>query len=126
RRNDVVCALRRDRGVAQAVLAEKHAIDRFFARALVDAAPRRRIALRVKVDEQDPPPVVGKTGGEIHGDRRLADAALLVRDDVDAAHHAPRSTKTRWRFASSSGTCSSATWATRCVAGKRAISSNGK
>src|SRR5207253_8899993 len=74
--------------------------------------------------QQDPPPVVGEARREIHRDRGLADAALLVGDDEHARHHA-LSTKTRWRLASRRGTCSSSTCATRCVAGTRAISSKG-
>src|SRR5260221_9182687 len=106
------------------MLAQEHAVYRFLAGALVDAAPGRRVALRIQVDQQCAAAIVREARGEIHRDRCLAYAALLVRDHEDAHCHAA-STKTRCRFASSFGTCSSSTRATRCVTGTRPISSKG-
>ena len=57
--------------------------------ALVDARAHGRVALRIEIDQQNAPAEVGQTGGEIDRGRRLADAALLVRDTEDLAHAKP-------------------------------------
>ena len=49
-----------------------------------------RVRLRVEVDEQAALAGLREAGGEVDGGRRLADAALLVRDCVDAGGHEPR------------------------------------
>ena len=48
---------------------------------------RSRVRLRVEVDDQTALAGLGEAGCEVHRRRRLADAALLVRDCVDARGH---------------------------------------
>ena len=57
-------------------------------RALVDARAGGRVALRIEIDEQHAPLHRGEARREIDRRRRLADAALLVRDRDDARHRA--------------------------------------
>ena len=57
--------------------------------ATVSSRTGRGIALRVEVHEQHAPAVMREARAEVHGDGGLADAALLVRDDVDAGHLMP-------------------------------------
>ena len=45
---------------------------------------RGGVALRIEVDHQHPVAEIGEAGGQVHGGRRLADAALLVGDGDDA------------------------------------------
>jgi len=52
----------------------------------VAAKRHRGVALRVEIDEQRLRAGGGYTGGQVDCGRRLADAALLVRDCVDEAH----------------------------------------
>ena len=74
------------------------------------AEARGRVRLRVEVDEQAALAGLGEAGGEVDGGRRLADAALLVRDRVDASGHpsqASRARRTRSRFVPASSATSS-------------------
>ena len=57
-------------------------------RALVEAGARRRVALRIEIDEQHAPLHRDEARREIDRGGRLADAALLVRDRDDARHRA--------------------------------------
>ena len=50
---------------------------------MADPEPGRRVALGVEVDHQDPEAELGEGRAEVDGGRRLADAALLVRDRED-------------------------------------------
>jgi hypothetical protein len=50
---------------------------------VLDAEGGRRVALRVVVDDQNPQTGLGQGGGEVDRGRRLADAALLIRDRDD-------------------------------------------
>ena len=52
-----------------------------------EAEPRRRVRLRVEVDDEAALAGLGETRGEVDGGRGLADAALLVRDRVDPGGH---------------------------------------
>ena len=54
------------------------------------AEARGRVRLGVEVDEQAALAGLREAGGEVDGGRRLADAALLVRDCVDPGGHPPR------------------------------------
>ena len=67
------------------------AVEQVVARGAVRALtePGRRIRLRVQVDDERRLAGLGQARSEVDGRRRLADAALLVRDRVDA-RHAPR------------------------------------
>ena len=69
-------------------LGERGAVEEVVARRPVRAHPEpgRRIRLRVEVDDERALAGLGEAGGEIDGGRRLTDAALLVREGVDAAH----------------------------------------
>ena len=48
---------------------------------------RRRVPLRVAVDEQRAPAAASQTGGEIHGGERLAHPALVIGDRDDLCCH---------------------------------------
>ena len=50
------------------------------------AEPGGRVGLRVEIDDERAGARLGEAGGEVHGGRRLADAALLVGEREDAAH----------------------------------------
>ncbi len=63
---------------------EKDVVDAEVERALVDSRAHRRVALRVEVDDQHSPTELCKTGGEVHGRRRLAHATLLVGNAEDS------------------------------------------
>ncbi len=71
--------------VGKSRLCEGGAIDEGLVQRVpnaiaLDADAARRIALRVRIDEQRFP-LSGREGGrEVHSGRRFADAALLVRD----------------------------------------------
>ena len=54
-------------------------------RTLVDARARRRVALRIEIDQQHAALHRDQARGEIDAGRRLADAALLVGDRDDLA-----------------------------------------
>ena len=63
----------------QSTLAHEGVIARGgAARLAVDAQARRRIALRIEIDQQDLLADGGERGAQIDGCRRFADAALLV------------------------------------------------
>jgi hypothetical protein len=49
----------------------------------LDAQPDAQRALRVEVDEQAPPPLLGERRAQVDGRRRLPDATLLVADRDD-------------------------------------------
>jgi hypothetical protein len=53
-----------------------------------DAERGRRIALRIQVDQEDLLAALGESGGDIHGGRGLAHAALLVGDGEKRAYWA--------------------------------------
>ena len=60
-----------------------------------------RVRLRVEVDEQAALAGLRETRGEVDGGRRLADAALLVRDCVDASGHRSQASRGGGRVRSS-------------------------
>jgi hypothetical protein len=66
-------------------LAERDAVEQVEGRVPVGTATeaRRRVRLRVEVDEQAPFARLGEARGEVDGGRRLADAALLIRNRDD-------------------------------------------
>jgi len=66
-------------------IADEHVVDARLAE-LRQAEADRRVRLRVDVDEDRRVPRLGDAGGHVHGRRRLADAALLIRDRVDRPH----------------------------------------
>ena len=70
-------------------LGDRRTVEQVVARRPVRllAQTGRGVRLRVEIDEQRPLARLGEAGGEIDGGRRLADAALLVRDRVDGAGH---------------------------------------
>src|SRR5205085_9446414 len=69
-------------------LPKRRTVEQVVARGAVGAhaEPRRRVRLRVEVDDERPLPGLGEAGGEVDRSRRLADAALLVRERVDPGH----------------------------------------
>ena len=69
-------------------LGERRAVEEVVARRPVRAhpEPRGRVRLRIEVDHERALAGLGEAGGEVDGGRRLADAAFLVREGVDAAH----------------------------------------
>ena len=69
---------------------ERRAVEQVVARRAVRALaePGRRVRLRVEIDDEHLLTRLGETGGEVDGCRRLADAALLVREREDRAGHA--------------------------------------
>ena len=75
------------------------AVEQVVARSPVRALsePRCGVCLGVEVDEQRALAGLGETGGEVHGRRRLADAALLVRERVDG-HRRANATQANGRF----------------------------
>ncbi len=73
------------RASAARSLARQHLIDAGRA-GPIDPETDGRVGLRVDVDEQRLVARLGDAGGDVDGGRRLADAALLVRDRVDGAH----------------------------------------
>ena len=82
----VVAALRaRPSRLGDRGALEQHVVDAQVERALVDARAHGRVALRVEIDEQDASAESGQAGGEVDGGRRLADAALLVRNAEDCS-----------------------------------------
>ena len=68
-------------------LGQRSAVEQVVARRAVraHAEARGRVRLRVEVDDERPLARLGKAGGQVDGARRLADAALLVRERVDLA-----------------------------------------
>ena len=81
---------RHDAHVRDLPLAEQHLVDGRVEGALVDARAGRRVALRVEVHEEHAAVHRDETGREVDRGRRLADAALLVRnrDDSRGGHEA--------------------------------------
>ena len=71
-------------------LGERRAVEQVVARRAVraHAEPRGRVRLRVEVDDERALAGLREAGGEVDGGRRLADAALLVRERVDPGHAA--------------------------------------
>ena len=55
-----------------------------------EAERRRRVALRVEVEDQDAQAVQGQRGGDVDRRRRLSDAALLVGHRQDPGHRRRR------------------------------------
>ena len=76
---------RRDERLRRLGFAGQHVVDA-GPTGPVDAEPDGRVGLRIDVDEQRLVARLGDAGGDVDGGRRLPDAALLVRDRVDAAH----------------------------------------
>ena len=66
-------------------LRERRAVEEVVGRRAVRALaePRGRVRLRIEVDDERPLTGLGQARGEVDRGRRLADAALLVRDRVD-------------------------------------------
>ena len=77
--------------VGESRLRERGAIDERLVKRVAnaiafDADAARRVALRIRIDEQRFP-LSGREGGrEVHSGRRFADAALLVRDGDYTRH----------------------------------------
>ena len=71
-------------------LGDRRAVQEVVARRPVRllAQTGGGVRLRVEIDQQRPLARLGEAGREVDGGRRLADAALLVRDRVDGAGHA--------------------------------------
>ena len=65
---------------ASGEIVDQHVVDARRVRAVLDAERGRGVALRVEVDDEHPGAGPGQRCGEVDGGRRLADAALLVRD----------------------------------------------
>ena len=85
RADDVVAALRaRLARLGDRRVLEQDVVDAQVEGALVDAGAHGRVALRIEVDDQGAPAELGETGGQVHGGRGLADAALLVGDAEDS------------------------------------------
>ena len=83
-----------DPGVDQHVVDGHPRLDQQVVHGVLElvvrhAEPRRQRALRIEVDQQHPPAVLGQAGAQVDGRRGLADAALLVahRDDLGRAVH---------------------------------------
>jgi len=55
----------------------------------LETEPDGQRALRVEVDEQDPPPKLGEGGSEADRGGGLADAALLIADGDNAGRAMP-------------------------------------
>src|SRR5439155_15739124 len=70
-------------------LGERRTVEQVVRRRAVGAhpEPRRGVRLRVEVDDERALTGLGETGGEVDRSRRLADAALLVRERVDLPGH---------------------------------------
>ena len=62
----------------------KHVVDIALQAVFVDAETRRRIALRIAIDDEHAPAFNGKRRTEIDGRRALSDAAFLI-DEGDNA-----------------------------------------
>ena len=75
-----------ERGLLDGHLPGEHLVDAAGDGPLVDAERRRAVRLRVGVDQQRGVLVGRERRGEVDRRRRLADAALLVRDRDDLAH----------------------------------------
>ena len=73
-------------------LAQRDPVEQVERRVAVRAASetRRRVRLRVEIDEQAPLARLREARGEVDGGRRLADAALLVRNGDDPGAHRVR------------------------------------
>ena len=71
--------------VLDRVAMHQHVEDRLGQRLDVDAEAHRQVRLRVQVDEQDLVAELGERRTQVHGARRLGDAALLVRQADHAA-----------------------------------------
>src|SRR5690606_318567 len=61
-----------------------HVVDAGSIRRVCDIEGRRGVALRIEVDDEHLGAELGKGGGEVDGSRRLAHAALLIRDGEDS------------------------------------------
>ena len=74
--------------VAQLRFADQHVVGRAFAVAAINAETGRRVALRIKIDDQHPLADGGQSGAQIDRGRGLADATLLIgeRQDARALH----------------------------------------
>ena len=70
--------------VGEREVGDEHVVDALLLGPMVDAEGRRRVALRVEVDHEHVGTRPREGGGEVDRGRRLADAALLVRDRQDA------------------------------------------
>ena len=103
--------------------AEQHLVDGRRERTLVDARAGGRVALGIEIDEQHTPLHRAEARREVDCRRRLADAALLVRDRDDARHAG--SSTIKCRSASRPGTASVGAATRRIEAGSCAISSRG-
>ena len=77
----------RERGVLRE-LGERRAVEQVVARGAVRAHAETggRIRLRIEVDHERALAGLREAGGEVDGSRRLADAALLIRERVDPGH----------------------------------------
>ena len=76
--------------VGRAISATRRAVEQVVARDAVRllAEPGGGVRLGVEIDEQRPLARLREAGREVDGSRRLADAALLVRECDDPAGHA--------------------------------------
>ena len=68
-------------------LLQRHAVEQVVRRDAVrtEAEPGRSVRLQVRVDQRHALTRLGQAGADVHGGRRLPDAALLVGDRVDQA-----------------------------------------
>src|SRR5438445_11643152 len=72
--------------LADLAIADEDVVDGGTELILRNADAARGVPLRVAVDEERALFGGSEAGGEVHGGRRLSDAALLVRDRDDAGH----------------------------------------
>ena len=69
-------------------LCQRRAVEEVVARGAVRvlAEPRRRVRLRIEIDDERAFARLGETRRQVDRSRRLADPALLVGDRVDRPH----------------------------------------
>ena len=71
-------------------IRDQYLVDALLIRPVIDTERRRRVSLRVEVDDQNPRSGTGECRREVDGGRRLSDAALLVRDRQHASRRGQR------------------------------------
>ncbi len=107
RRHHVEAAVGAHAHLVDRLVADQHMVDGLLEAGLVDAAPRRRVALRIEVDQQHAALGRGQAGSEIDARGGLADPTFLVGYGENTHQAAFRNT--RWRCAARPGTCSGTT-----------------
>ena len=90
---------------ACASFGERDAVEQVERRRAVRALaePGSRVRLRVEVDDERRLAGLREAGGEVDRGRRLADAALLVRERVDPAGHTRHASYASGRFRATPG-----------------------